>query len=207
MIQQLRSLFNFFRPTANSAKKKEIDKAILQSIEKYKNRPIYTTLTTEIIDETSDDELSQVVVESLIIRFPPDYQKKYETLTSWTQPQQVIYLTWYLEAEVLNGGFNQYYFNSGGVFAKLTPDALTSIGANGFAELMQKANEIYGTNNDQITREHDGSIEGFSKSYIDNPLNALDDEFYHLSEIENITQLQTAYIRNNKNEFVDQTAG
>lgn len=47
---------------------------------------------------------------------------------------------WLLEAEVNNGGFDQYYLNSAGDLAVPTVDALRLIGANRTASLLAAAN-------------------------------------------------------------------
>jgi len=47
---------------------------------------------------------------------------------------------WMLEAEVNNGGFDQYYFNSAGDLALQTVDALNAIGASNTASLLSAAN-------------------------------------------------------------------
>jgi hypothetical protein len=46
-------------------------------------------------------------------------------------------------------------------------------------------------------------VEGFSKSYDDNPLNKFDDEFYDLYKSEDLEQLQVDFIRKHKLEFID----
>jgi hypothetical protein len=47
---------------------------------------------------------------------------------------------WLLEAEVNNGGFDQYYFNTGGVLAVRTVEFLEAIGACETASLLAAAN-------------------------------------------------------------------
>lgn len=47
---------------------------------------------------------------------------------------------WMLEAEVNNGGFDQYYFNSAGDLAIQTVEALKAIGALNTASLLAAAN-------------------------------------------------------------------
>lgn len=47
---------------------------------------------------------------------------------------------WLLDVEVNNGGFHQYYFNTGGELATLTVRALQSIGATQTAALLDAAN-------------------------------------------------------------------
>lgn len=50
---------------------------------------------------------------------------------------------WMLEAEVNNGGFDQYYFNSAGDLAVPTVQALIEIGATNTASLLAAANSEF----------------------------------------------------------------
>jgi hypothetical protein len=85
----------------------------------------------------------------------------------------------------------------------LAPDVLQLVGATRFADLVSRANDVYRAENDKITRHQDGTIEVFSKSYDDNPLNKFDDEFYELYKYENLQQFQIDFIRDNKHFFID----
>lgn len=194
----------------SSPKKKEEDKLpqelrekLDKSIEAFQNRPIHKVLTSEIIDTTSDDELLQVVFDNLSEKLPDDYEKEYGSVIKWNKSRQAIYMIWWLEGEVNNGGFNQYYANSSGQYYKLLPEALQLVGAVKFAEITQQANDTYEKENEKITKHQDGTLEGFSKSYKDNPLNDFDDKFYELAKIENLHELQVRYIRKHKVDFVD----
>ena len=60
--------------------------------------------------------------------------------------EKVFFAIWTLEAEVNNGGFDQFYFNSSGDVALEVPGALRAIGANHTAEIVDKANALFGTN-------------------------------------------------------------
>jgi hypothetical protein len=181
----------------------ETKEQIAKSVEAFKNRPIHKVLTEQIIDTTSDDNLLQVVFDNLSEKQPTDFEKEYETVMSWNKSRQAIYMIWALEAEVNNGGYNQFYFNSSGQFYKHLPEALRLVGANKFADLTEKANQTFEKENDKITKHQDGTIEGFSKSYDDNPLNDFDTKFYDLYKSENLQQIQVDYIRKNKKEFTD----
>ena len=182
---------------------KEILEQIEQSMEAFKNRPIYKELTEQIIDTTSDDNLLQVVFDNLSEKQPTDYEKEYETVMNWNKSRQAIYMIWALEAEVNNGGYNQFYYNSSGQFYKHLPEALRLVGAYKFADLTQRANNVFEIENEQITKYQDGTLEGFSKSYENNPLDNFDTEFYELYKLENLQQIQVEYIRKNKKEFID----
>jgi len=186
-----------------SQKMDSVNEQIRKSTEDFLNRPIYKVLTGEIIDKTPDDQLLQVVFDNLSEKLPKDFSKEYTTVLTFSKPQQAVYVIWGLQAEINNGGFNQYYFNSSGQFAKMTPGALRLVGATKFADLVAKANGIFEIENKKITKHQDGTLEGFSKSYNDNPLNHFDDEFYKLYKTEELDKLQIEFIRKNKNDFID----
>jgi hypothetical protein len=186
-----------------SSKSDSLDAQISNSIEDFKNRPVHKVLTSETIDTTSDDNLLQTVFDNLSKKLPKDYQREFRAVSSWNKPRQAIYIIWALETEVNNGGFNQFYFNSSGQYADLIPEALKLVGATKFAYLVERANAIYRSENDKITKHQDGTIEGFSRSYEANPLNKLDDEFYDLYKQEDLQQLQVGFIRNNKQYFIN----
>jgi hypothetical protein len=59
---------------------------------------------------------------------------------------QLLITIWGLEADVNNGGFDQYYFNSYGDFALKAPAALRKIGATTMASIVEAANAIFGAN-------------------------------------------------------------
>lgn len=182
---------------------KEIEEQLTQSGEAFQNRPIHKELTEQIIDTTSDENLLQVIFDNLSEKIPTDYEKEYETIMGWNKSRQAIYMIWVLEAEVNNGGYNQFYFNSSGQFTTHLSESLRLVGANKFAELTKRADDTFEKENPKITQHQDGRLEGFSKSYDDNALNKFDDEFYNLYKTENLQQTQIEYIRANKKEFID----
>ncbi|APU97063.1 hypothetical protein BV902_12490 [Sphingobacterium sp. B29] len=164
---------------------------------------IQTPLTEQIIDTTSDDMLLEVVYDNLFRKLSPAYDKEYEIVLSWNKSRQAIYMISRLEAEVNNGGYNQFYFNSSGQFAAALPEALKLVGATKFADLTERANSTFEKDKSKITEDQDGTVEGFSKSYENNPLNKFDEEFYKLNDVENLQKIQVDYVRKNKKEFTD----
>lgn len=168
------------------------------------NKPsIQAPLTEQIIDTTSDDMLLEIVYDNLFRKLSAAYDKDYEIVLSWNKSRQAIYMISRLEAEVNNGGYNQFYFNSSGQFAAALPEALKLVGATKFADLTERANSTFEKEKSKITEDQDGTVEGFSKSYENNPLNKFDEEFYKLNDVENLQKIQVDYIRKNKKEFTD----
>lgn len=160
-------------------------------------------LTEDIINETPDNELVNVVFDNLSANLPYDSEKEYKAVLSWNASRRTVYLIRILESEVSNGGFNQFYFNQGKQFKDLLPNALERVGAAKFSELVKKANDVYEQEKEQITKHQDGSLAGFVKSYEDNPLNEFDDKFTGLYSDENLQELQVNFIRNNRLDFID----
>jgi uncharacterized protein DUF4375 len=82
--------------------------------------------------------------ESYLIRL----SKRIVPLT-WDSPSELtaaerhFACVWQLEAEVNNGGFHQYYFNSAGDFALDTAEALDAIGAPHTAQIVRDANSVF----------------------------------------------------------------
>ena len=61
-----------------------------------------------------------------------------------TPDEQLLIVIWGLEADVNNGGFHQYYFNSYGDFARHAARMLREIGASRMAEIVDEANAVFG---------------------------------------------------------------
>lgn len=181
----------------------ETKEQITKSFDSSKNRPIHKKLTEQIIDTTSNDRLLQLIFDNLLERQSTDHKKEYETVMSWNKSRQAIYMIWELEGEVNNGGYNQFYYNSTGQFYKHLPNALKLVGANRFADLTQRANVTFEKENPKITQRQDGTIEGLSESYENNPLNKFDDEFFNLYNKEDLQKIQVDFIRKHKIEFID----
>ena len=64
-----------------------------------------------------------------------------------------VMLMSYLDSEVRNGGFSQWYFNDFGRFGLETQKALEKIGAAKHAEVVAKANRLFGWRGPPSTRE------------------------------------------------------
>lgn len=70
-----------------------------------------------------------------------------------TVPERVFVAIWMLEADVNNGGFDQYYLNSAGDHAWFAPEALRAIGAERTAALVEQANAAFGPGGPSPDRE------------------------------------------------------
>lgn len=104
-----------------------------------------------------------------------------------------------LEAEINNGGFDQFFFNSSGDYANETLEALKKIGAIKTVKIVEEAYKNFPKNpipkNNTIRREILENInEQTSEKWTQ-----LEDKFYLYEE--NIGRLVLDYVRKNINEF------
>lgn len=58
--------------------------------------------------------------------------------------ERITFLAWFFDAEVHNGGFDQYFFNSQGDHAAATVDALREIGALQAVDFLREAMALFG---------------------------------------------------------------
>ena len=160
-------------------------------------------LTLKQIRNMADGDLELSIIDNIDELLGDDYENEYQNFLKLTKGQQAIYSTWILEGEVNNGGFNQFYFNSSGQYAAKSVEGLQEIGALKYMKLVKEANRIYVANRDKLEKFDDGTLEGFSESYKNNPLNPLDNQFYELDKVESLSELRIDYIRKHVEEFID----
>jgi hypothetical protein len=67
-----------------------------------------------------------------------------DNFASLSERDRILVAIWGLEADVNNGGFDQYYFNGSGDQAWFAPTALRSIGAHHMASIAERANAMFG---------------------------------------------------------------
>ena len=119
-----------------------------------------------------------------------------EGFASLTPAEQVFIGVWWLEAEVNNGGFEQYYDNSSGDIAYLAPSHLRSIGAEHTAVIVEQAGRAFGPEGppaDRVTRQL--ILEGFGDDVLE-CWGELDSAF--LAYEDNLSDLLAAYMRANR---------
>ncbi len=91
-------------------------------------------------------------------------------------------LTWYItfvvDAEVLNGGFNQLFFNPSGRYATMAPMAFEEIGAPEAAALVAQALSLLDQHAPALeAAAEEGTLEAFARTYLDQPFGELDSAY------------------------------
>lgn len=118
--------------------------------------------------------------------------------------EQAVHLTRLVDMEVKNGGFNQYYFNTQGVYEEATLRAYELIDAQDYLAVFQAAAKqaLYSVEGHITAHQQEDPTELmkiFSETYTDNPLNDVDSSYYDC--LPEIDILLATFIRNNADQF------
>lgn len=113
---------------------------------------------------------------------------------SLEENELLIYVIWSFEAELNNGGFHQYFFNSAGDFAVEAHSSLQKIGAVGMAELLNSAIQIAFNGETPKNRIERQSLLELDEEEKEEALGELGSNFY--SSDENIAELVNMYLAN-----------
>ncbi|MDY3068242.1 MAG: DUF4375 domain-containing protein [Parabacteroides sp.] len=108
-----------------------------------------------------------------------------------------------LDAEVINGGFNQYFYNTAGERAERAENTFVKLGAMQVADVVKRANKQYVANRDKLHSIWNGTMEGFSYGYKEKLFDTFDEEYYAL--MKNNKQLYTligTYIKQHPKDFL-----
>jgi hypothetical protein len=115
-----------------------------------------------------------------------------------TVPQQKFYINQELEREVNNGGFSQYFINSGGNYAHETVLSLKEIGANKTAAILQKAIDLFP--GAKVPKNRDQRIKLVEKIDPNNTLwDKLDQRFFSYEE--DLNELNIKFVAKHKSSF------
>ena len=114
---------------------------------------------------------------------------------SLTTAEQVFFCVWTVEAEINNGGLEQFYFNSSGDIAQWAPDAFRAIGAGHTATVIERANSLFGSDGPPADRDsRQEAVELLTESDPDR-FEELDGAF--LEYRDNLSELLATFMRAN----------
>jgi hypothetical protein len=116
-------------------------------------------------------------------------------------PERVFLYVWNLEAEVNNGGFEQFYLNSAGDNALETPGALREIGAPNAAAIADEANAVFGPSGPATDRDVRSKALEQLGDVASDALNELDARFYQYPD--NLEELLQEYVDRNRDQFYE----
>lgn len=132
-------------------------------------------------------------------RFVNSPEEEVEKSISLSYGQKVLYYWWYLDAEVNNGGFVQFYYNGYDNYVQTIIKGLEFIGDTKMANLVKKADKIYQKKKRQIEKSQGKDL--FDSDLYDEleELSVLDD--YYFDYKDKTMSLIEKYIRNHSSEI------
>lgn len=122
-----------------------------------------------------------------------------EEFDDLSHAEQVFLAIWELEAQVNNGGFDQYFSNTSGDTAFAVVDALKTIGAPEAARIVAKATSVFPGSSPPRDREQRQRLLNALPPEREAVLDSLDEEFYGYPD--NLTELLYEYVIRNVAEI------
>lgn len=150
-------------------------------------------LTLKKLGSTETEKLSELICDYMSWREPRDIDS--ESLSQFTYPMQVTYSSHNAEMDILNGGFEQYFYNSYGVHSHIALDGFRVIGAPKAAELLAKAMELKKADEIKSLPQEDRTLESFSTIYTDEEMTRLGEQFGQNDEV--LETLRSIYLSKN----------
>jgi hypothetical protein len=115
--------------------------------------------------------------------------------------ERVFLCVWNLEAEVNNGGFEQFFMNSAGDNAAETPSALRQIGAPQVAAIAHEANSVFGPSGPPADRDERATALERLGGPAKDALSSLDARFYKYPD--NLEALLRQFVDRNREQFYE----
>lgn len=178
-----------------------ISELIAKSVREYASRTRYQKLDVPTLNGIADDRLEQAIVDYVDYKVGGDYASERKIVDGPSPGIRALYITWRLEAEVGNGGFNQYFWNSAGQFADSAINSFEFFNAIEHAAVVREALAVRQAEAQLMAEfKRDGTIEAFSKSYKHSKLAPVDQKFFATNE--KLSALRIAKIRSQVELFV-----
>lgn len=121
-----------------------------------------------------------------------------EKLSALNEHERVLFVTLWLETEVNNGGFSQYFFNSCGDMTNELVASFEAIGAFKTAAICKQAIDAFGCEVPAERYERQNLLDTMNEDF-DEALWACDDAFYDYEE--DLEALHYAYIMAHAESF------
>ncbi len=134
-----------------------------------------------------------------ISKFVKNKEHEIELGKSLSYGQKALYYWWYLDAQVTNGGFVQFYYNGYGPYVSTIIKGLEHIGDTEMANLVKKADKIYQKNKKLLDKAQESDLFGSDLYDRLDEMSLLDNQYYKMNE--KTMSIIESYIRNNPNEI------
>src|SRR5437773_12145409 len=109
----------------------------------FMNRRMYSRFDLATLASISDDDIELAIQDYVYLRISNKFEEEERVLSELSPGFRAIYCTLHVEAEVRNGGFDQYFSNSEGRLALTAEEGFQRIGAPEYADLMHRAIQLW----------------------------------------------------------------
>jgi hypothetical protein len=164
--------------------------------------PQFRELTPALLASLSADDVGIAVLQHVELLIASNGEASREaTIRALPAGTQAIYSTWLVDAEVNNGGFNQFFFNPSGQYSGLALAGYELLGTEPYAAVMRAAIATFESERDLLARYHQaGTLEAFSESYEHTALDEVDQRYYALGDL--IYDIWAGFVRRRPELFV-----
>lgn len=120
-------------------------------------------------------------------------------MAALSAPERTFFITQSLEMEVNNGGFSQFFYNTGGDFSSEVAAAFNAIGADKTAAICQQAIAAFGQELPADRETRLAMLNACESDELDAALEACDNAFYEYQD--DLTTLNYTYVLEHKASF------
>jgi hypothetical protein len=162
----------------------------------------FRRLTPEVLAALSADEIGEAVVHHVHLRVAGAWGHEAPAIRALPLGVRAIYATWLVDAEVNNGGFNQYFFNSSGQYADEALAGYELLGTEDYAAVMRSAIATFEIDRERLEPLYSAhTLESFSESYRHTSLGEVDQRYYALGD--RIYVAWAVFVRDHPDAFSD----
>ncbi|PYO37629.1 MAG: hypothetical protein DMD71_02595 [Gemmatimonadetes bacterium] len=168
--------------------------------------PTPDSITREFLARTPDDALEESLFAYVLSLVKDDISYDSPILRALPEGLRAHFVVSVLDAEVCNGGFAQFFFNSSGQVGPSSAEAFAFFGLPLVADIVEEAMQIHVHRAPRLDGARDqGTIEAFMKTYQDDPFRSVSERYLALSD--EIRSARIRHIRAHPELFVHPTGG
>jgi hypothetical protein len=159
--------------------------------------PIHERIPTSVQEALNHDSDNDFAIAMSNLVYTREATIGFDALT---EPERVVFCLDKLEQEINNGGFEQYFHNSSGDIAAVTPSALRAMGASQVATIVEKALELFPNSQPPIDQsQRQLQMESWGSEEQDTLENI---NMAFLAYPEPLAKLERAYVQKHENFFL-----
>ncbi|MGE5838091.1 MAG: DUF4375 domain-containing protein [Acidobacteriota bacterium] len=145
-----------------------------------------------------DGAVEQAILDAVLDEIGNRQGEALDIVSALPLGYRIVYPLTVLDAEVRNGGFLQYYFNSRAEFVPLAAEGLERLGADEHLAIFDEADERLASELDKLVPLWKQGLDGFFASYKVSTVPQVDERWFALPRL---SEKLIAYIRQNPSDF------